>query len=119
MDFATLATTAVTYLITSLKNSKGGSDAADELSTSIWTWIKPIFLKDDEPLKDLEKNPDNEDNKNEVLIKIKKYLEKNPNAALNFEKIIDKLNNNFQHQINQQHYGSGDNIAGNKIINNG
>lgn len=118
MEIATLATAAVTWLIANIKNSKGAEKASSEVSTAIWDWVRPIFLKDDEPLKDLEVSPDNTDNQQEVTLKVKKYLEKNPNEVASLTALLKNEGVDKTYRINQQHFGTGDNIGRDKITYN-
>lgn len=117
----TLIASAVGYLVSSIKSSKAGKEAGEEMSSAIWQWIRPVFLKDDEPLTDLQSNPDDQDNQTEVGLKIKKHLKKNPDAQPALEAIIKALQEQgeapSQVKITQHHSGSGDNVGGNKIVN--
>ena len=124
MVLETLIGSAIGYLVSSVKKSKGGAQAADEMSTAIWDWIRPLFLKDekeDEALMDLKADPDDQDNQDAVAIKLKKYLKKNPEAQTVLETIIRELQEKgvepAQVKISQTHYGTGDNIGRDKIVN--
>lgn len=116
-----LTSGALGYLVSAIKKSKGGQQAGDELSTAIWEWIRPIFLKDDEPLEDLKKEPDSSTNQHDVGIKIQKYLEKNPDALSPLKDLLDKLEKGGEKpasvSIIQTHSGSGDNVGGDKNVN--
>lgn len=94
------------------------SKAGREVTNAVWEWIRPIFLKDDEPLQDLLDNPSDKDNQVEVETKIRKHLKKHPEEEVELEKIlthyIDQSKSNIKF-ISQTHYGGGDNIAGDKI----
>ena len=46
----TMIAGAAGYIVNEIKKSKGAKQATDELSTGIWEWMRPIFLKDDEKL---------------------------------------------------------------------
>ncbi|MDX1942520.1 MAG: hypothetical protein SFU99_18290 [Saprospiraceae bacterium] len=91
MVIETLVTTFLGYLVGNIKKSKGATQAGDELSTAIWKWVRPIFLKDDEPLKDLQANPDAETNQKEVAVKIEKHLAKNPTEVPALEALLQQL----------------------------
>lgn len=120
MAIETLSATAIGYLLSSIKNSKGATQASDELTSSIWEFIRPIFLKDDEPIEDLKKDPESKLNQTIVSSKIQKFLEKNPNEIKNLEEILTKLKEEdvpFNGiKITQNHSGSGDNIGRDKIV---
>ena len=120
MALETVIATTIGYLVSSIKNSKGGQQAADEVSSSIWNWIRPIFLKDDEPLEDLKKEPDNPVNQQDVGTKIQKYLSKNPEAVSSLEALLEKLEKAGEKpasvSIKQTHYGKGDNVGGDKNV---
>lgn len=124
MVLETLIGSAVGYLVSSIKKSKGGTQATDEMSTAIWDWIRPLFLKEekeDEALTDLKADPDDPDNQDAVAIAIKKHLKKNSDAQIGLEAIIKQLRDKGEEpapvNIKQTHYGSGDNIGRDKIVN--
>ena len=121
MVLETLIGSAVGYLVSSIKKSKGGKQAGDELSTAIWEWVRPLFLKDDEPLTDLKDAPDDQDNQQRVALKIKTHIKKNPDAEGELKAILEKLQAEgeepAQIKITQTHYSSGDNIGRDKIVN--
>lgn len=117
MDVATLSAAAVTYLISTLKKSKGFEKASEELSTAIWDWVRPIFLKDEEPLKDFENEPEIELNQKEIEVKIQKHISQNEPAKLELEEIIKMFQSKGEQAqivVNQVHHGSGDNIGRDK-----
>ncbi|KAA3621835.1 MAG: hypothetical protein DWQ02_27035 [Bacteroidetes bacterium] len=91
------------------------------MSTAIWDWVRPLFLKDDEPITDLKADPDDQDNQEAVAIKVKKHLKKNPDASGDLESIIKALQEAGEEpssvKITQIHYGTGDNVGGDKIVN--
>ena len=120
MALETIIATTVGYLVSSIKKSKGGKQAGEELSTAIWQWVRPLFLKDDEPLTDLQSNPDDKDNQTQVGLKIKKHLQKNPAEQPQLEAILKALAQQgdapAQVKITQTHYGTGDNVGGDKIV---
>ena len=88
MVIETMVGAALGYLVKSIKESKGAEKAADEMSTAVWEWIRPIFLtddKEDEALTDLKNEPDDADNQKMVEAMMKKYLKKNPEKAAALE----------------------------------
>lgn len=119
MDFTILATAAVSRLVDIIKESKGGKKASEDLSSAIWDWIRPIFLKDETPINELSENPDNQDNFDEVKIKVKKHLENNPDSIELLKTILNQVQ---QSNTNTQnlHYGTGDIFSGGMkiIVNN-
>ena len=124
MVLETLIGSTVGYLVSSIKKSKGGKQAAEEISVAVWEWIRPLFLKDeeeDEAITDLKESPDDEDNQQAVAIKIKKHLKKNPDAQTELQDILKELQEKgeepAQIKITQTHHGSGDNIGRDKIVN--
>jgi len=116
-----LASSALGYLVTAILKSKGGQQAADETSVALWDWVSPIFLKDDEAIEDLKKEPNDKDNQQEVALKIKKHLKKNPESENGLKALLEKLEASDEKpaslQIIQTHSGTGDNVGGNKITN--
>lgn len=88
MDILTLSKKAVEILVGSIIKSKGTRQASDEMSTAIWDWLKPIFLKDDSPISDLKENPENRINQQDVVIKIQKYINSNKDEFERLQSII-------------------------------
>lgn len=121
MKISAIALKAVSYLIGTFSNSSGAKTAKSEFSDALWNWIRPIFIKDDEPLKDLEANSQNEINQAEVALKIDKYLSKNEGEIAKLTELLTLLESKnlpkSNISVSQIHSGSGDNIAGNKIVN--
>lgn len=122
MAIEALIASMLGYLVANIKKSKGGKKAADEMSTAIWDWVSPIFLKDnkeDEALTDLKADPDDPDNQDGARVKIKKYIKKNPSEEAKLRNLITKLEASDEQsasiKIVQNHSGTGDNIAGNQI----
>jgi len=106
------------YLIAGVKNNETLSNANKEISEAIWNWVRPLFLKDEDPIIDFSADPDDKDNQKEVEIKIKKHLKKNPNDINYISDILKKTSTDSLKNIqtlSQIHYGTGDNIGGDKI----
>lgn len=115
--------TALSYLITIIRDSKGGELAYDEFSTAVWNWMKPIFIVDEEEtknLKDLKADHEDELNQEGALLEIKKYLKKNPSQKDTLQELLTSINksNIAPSSQNMFHYGTGDIIGRDKIINN-
>jgi hypothetical protein len=122
MDIITLATAAVGYLISEIKGSKGVKLAGDEMSSAIWQWVRPLFLKDDTPIQDLIKDPESKLNQEEVALKIKKYLTSNPQEVETLTKMLEKVGvNSTGNTINMSgatiFSGGNTSITGGNIIN--
>lgn len=92
MVVETLVATLMGYLIKSFKDSKIAGKALDELSEATWNWIRPVFLKDDEPLKDLQNDPDDSVNQQMVDAMIRKHLKNNPDELAGLQALVDKIN---------------------------
>jgi hypothetical protein len=92
MVVETLVATFMGYLIKTFKDSKVAGKALDELSEATWNWVRPIFLKDDEPLKDLKNDPDDSVNQQMVNAMIKKHLKNNPDELAGLQALVDKIN---------------------------
>lgn len=93
MVLETLIGSTVGYLVSSIKKSKGGKQAGDEMSVAIWEWIRPIFLKevdDKEALKKLEEQPDKEENKQAVAQSLQSYLQQHPEQVAELEILVTK-----------------------------
>lgn len=120
MAISTLVLSTVSYLAGSLAKGSGAKTASDEFTEALWAWVRPIFIKDDEPLKDFESLPKDSMNQTDVALKIEKYLSKNPDKIGELKTLIEHLEKNKSNKesvkISQIHYGSGDNVAGDKIV---
>jgi len=47
------------FIVNEILKSKGVKQASNEMSTEIWKWIRPIFLKSDKKMvEDTEKDPE-------------------------------------------------------------
>ena len=90
LEIGTLAATAVGYIIGGIKNSKGLKEASDDISTEIWKWIKPIFIKEgkEKTVEKIEKNPDKY--KSSIEIAIEEIAEKDKKFADELEKWLKK-----------------------------
>ncbi len=90
LEIGTLAATAVGYIIGGIKNSKGLKQASDDISTEIWKWIKPIFIKEgkEKTVEKIEKDPDKY--KSSIEIAIEEIAEKDKNFAEELEKWLKK-----------------------------
>ena len=120
MAISSLVLSAVSYLAGSISKSKGGKTAGDEFSEALWNWVRPIFIKDDEPLEELKAKPDDSNNQTMVALKVEKFLEKNEGEVKTLQDILAKLKGSESKKagvnITQTHFGSGDNVGGNKIV---
>jgi len=120
MEVVTLAAAAVTYLVASIKKSKGFEKASEEMSLGLWNWVRPLFIKDDTPLIDLKDDPDNDTNQKEVELKITKYIQKNEENKNSLLVILENLKQqgidvgSTTNIISQYHYGEGDIIGRDK-----
>lgn len=117
-----LALAAVGYLVKAIKDNKALDSFQNDFIGATVDWIRPIFLvedKESEDLTDLKEAPDDADNQAVVKSKIQKHLKKNPESAEKLQAIIDKLKaaDVPPATITMTHYGSGDNVGGNKIVN--
>lgn len=120
MDPVTVSV-AVTAIATYLANSKGGQQAQDELTSGIWNWIKPLFIKEDEEfVKELEAKPDNSDLIKELELKLKRKAAKDEELAGKLQDFVNSINQHSSgSQVNiTQSNIHGDNIGGDKNIYN-
>ena len=54
----TLAAAAAGYILKALSKTEGAKTASKELSTAIWEWMRPIFLKEQpELVEEVEQKP--------------------------------------------------------------
>ena len=92
MVVETLVATLMGFLIKTFKDSKVAGKAVDELSEATWNWIRPIFLKDDEPIADLKKDPEDAINQKLVEATIQKHLKNNPSELERLKALVEKIN---------------------------
>lgn len=116
----TLALAAVGYMISSIKNSKGGKTASNELSTAIWNWIKPIFIQEDKELvNQFEENPEDEDTQSEMKLKVKRKAKNDSEFASHLATLVKKAQDAGETPAGitiNQYNTYGDNIGRDKII---
>jgi len=124
IETVALAGTVVGYLVKSLKENKDFKKFTSDFTTAtINEIIRPIFLVDDEKpskiLSDLQENPDDMLNQESAKIEIAKLINKKPENLQLLKEMVSFINSNAEsissgNIINQQHFGQGDNIGGNK-----
>ncbi|MFK8006571.1 MAG: hypothetical protein AB8H03_09375 [Saprospiraceae bacterium] len=119
-----LALAAVGYLVKAIKDHKELDKFQNDFVGATVNWIRPLFLRDDDTekdqLKDLKDKPDSASKQTAVKAEIQEYLEENPDKAKELQSLIDQLNKAdippAGINITQTHYGSGDNVGGDKIV---
>lgn len=112
--------TLLGYLGGHISNSKGTSNAKNELSTAIWEWIRPLFLKDDSAVKDFKEEPQDEDNIDELKVKLKKKIKGHSDLEKELHAFVEKITRDesgltVTKSFLAQHYGTGDIVGGDKI----
>ena len=122
MDIISISTSIIGFLASQIIKGKGFKKATDEVSLKIWEWIRPIFIKDKTPLDEFEKNPKDKLNRNELDIKIQKYLRDNPSCSKEILELLSKANTKTSNVYinNSKIKSKGDVtiIGGNQIITN-
>ncbi len=77
------------YIVNKIAKSKGAKQASDEMSTEIWKWILPIFLKSDKKLvEDAEK--DSQNMKTILEYNIKRMAEKDESFDSKLVELLKK-----------------------------
>lgn len=119
MDIATLTAQALAFLTPYLV--EGGKEITKEVGKDLWELVKSPFKSDKEKalIEELEKHPTNEKNIAKVEYVLSEKLESDSTLTEQLLLLIMKLSETQKVQniqINQNHSGSGDNIAGNKIV---
>ena len=114
----TLVFKAVEFIIKGIKNSKGGKQATDEISTKAWNWLRPKLIKKDiDAVNKIEQNPEKYSVLGEHLVT---ELVKNEEFKADLMEWINKINSKENEKssstTNMIHTGSGDNIGGDKHI---
>lgn len=123
MDILILSKKVISFLLPFLKSKAAKkvnndiSEAFNNEALSMWDTIKPLFIKE-EIIKEIEENPYEKIIQEGFNYNLVKKLKENPIVAKELESQIDNINSpEGKSIINQTHYGSGDNVAGNKIVN--
>ena len=94
MDPATLATAAITaalpYVVTLGKEAAKG--AAGAAGKSVWEWVKGKLTSaaGQEAVKDLEKAPDDADNRKAAEAALSKLLKSDPSALTELAQLLEK-----------------------------
>ena len=118
--------TIVGYLAKKLKDNKSVQSFFDDFTEATVNWIKPIFIREDgtpkDSLKELQDNPDSKAQQNVVKSNLEAALEKNSQAESFLQdmlKVIQAKDPSAPkgNMITQYHTGSGDNVGGDKIVN--
>jgi len=130
---------AAGYVVSAIKGSKGSTQAADEVSTGIWNWIRPIFIEEDKKLVEkLEENPEkfkgalelkiedeaekNEEFAKELVERVKKAGEQGGksnviNVTGDGNRVYQDVTGNItDNSVTQTHTGTRDNIGRDKIV---
>lgn len=117
--------TIVGYLAKKLKDNKSVQAFFDDFTEATVNWIKPIFIKEDgtpeKVVKDLQEKPDSVAKQEVAKSLIASALEDNPQAEVFLQAMLKSIQEKDPtapkgNIITQYHSGSGDNVAGNKII---
>jgi len=125
METGAIIGTFVSKLSNYLSKNNSFIKFLDDFTDATIDWIRPLFLKDDgevnKVMNDLETRPDDTLNQDDVKTTIAKFLRDNPTKIEDIIKIIEKINETSDEKdvkiVKQTHFGSGDNVAGNKIVN--
>ncbi|MDZ4786363.1 MAG: hypothetical protein SGJ02_09845 [bacterium] len=89
----------VSYLGKSLAGSGELKRFIADFTDATVRWVRPLFLKDDEPLKQFEKLPLDELNQSEMAIKIAKELRQNASMKEGILSLFNKIENQNQGDI--------------------
>jgi len=95
---------------------KDVSEAANNEAIILWGKIKPLFIKED-IIAEIEKEPENEIYQKGFEYSLLKKLETDKNLEAELTALLIQQSNQPQ-SISQINTGGGDNVAGNKIVNN-
>lgn len=144
MTLPELITTTVATVTTAL--SMGGTEITKAASKDVYNWVKNLFTSQDKAhaLEVLEKKPDDTREQIRVEVVLEEILKQNTQLIPELTALVEAAkaeqinnSNNTSHvqgnnnnviqgvnnshinigNTNQHHTGSGDNVAGNKIIN--
>jgi hypothetical protein len=120
MDTSTIVSQALTFLAPFL--TKGGEELVSGAAKDLWQLIKKPFTTDKEKqlLRGLEKSPGDLEQRGMVKLKLTEKLDEDPHLLNEIVSLLAKLQSQQGAKTSvgiQHHTGSGDNVAGDKIIN--
>ncbi|MGB1204152.1 MAG: hypothetical protein ACPG5B_00830 [Chitinophagales bacterium] len=85
----------VTYLAKKLKDNKSVNDFFSDFTGATVDWLRPVFLTDDDEVKevvrDLAAEPNDELNINDTKNKIAKTIKRNPNLETSLKALYDEI----------------------------
>jgi hypothetical protein len=93
MILETMAISAITYLGHSLLDSKGAKAAKDEATSALWSWVRPIFLKDEEKqqaLQQFEAEPAKAEHQQAMIQTTQQHLQAHPEQAEQLEVLLER-----------------------------
>ena len=107
---------------------KIGTDISNAVSNEwliLWNKIKPLFIqeiRDEKLIKLLEEKPTEKRTETQLNSHFFNEIDGKPELETLLKTIIEdfenKIDRKAQHIVNQHHTGSGDNVAGDKIVHN-
>ena len=114
------AIAATGYLIHAIKENKELKTFGNDFLGAFVHWVRPLFLKDDkvtekDALIELKAQPDNKYKLNAAANVIESYLAEHPEQLVELKNLLKGLQENKDKpNVQQIHFGTGDNVAGNK-----
>ena len=123
IETVALAGSVVGYLAKTIKENKDVKQFFTDFTSATVSWIRPLFLKDDETptdlLHDLKASPDDKLYQESAKLEIAKLVKKNPefedllkSLVAEITKIEGELKSGYT--VHQTHFGSGDNVGRDK-----
>ena len=99
----TLAAAAAGYILKALSKTEGAKTASKELSTAIWEWMRPIFLKEQpELVEEVEQKPPTTETEKRLTQAIEQKAASDPQFLAQLAHHLHDLHQNGIIQLNQQ-----------------
>ena len=121
-----MASAVVGYLAKMFSDSKSFKDFTNEFSSAVVSWLKPLFLKEDEKtpkevIEKLQKTPDSKPKQSAVISHIESDLEDNPDNISFIKEMYSVLKDKEKKGeaitiINSRNIALGDVNAGGSVI---
>ena len=124
IETVVLAGTVVGYLAKKVKENKDVKQFFTDFTSATVDWIRPIFLTDEdqpkEALSDLLSDPDEQLYQEGLKVEIAKHIKKNPNHEELLKLLVEEISKkegeiSSGYTVNQNHFGTGDNVGRDKI----
>lgn len=118
---------AIGYVAKSLASSEGAKTASKEMSTAIWEWIRPLFLKEVEEeenqtkvIEQFEAAPEKTEHQKPIVAVVTKHLSEHPDKIKELQNLLLKAERKEENRIGEfLDFGEIKNFVYKPVINEG